>query len=295
MAGYLCRWDRFHPKAIEALANHRYAHTTVAVETNLLSPIGRGTIPRRMAAARRALDWVIGTGRKDTKVTLTPSAGERRRIGREVVVATGSSVRQLPADGSVKLVLTDPPYFDDVQYGELSRLFHLWLGQYREISPPAEALEAVPNRHRKVTGEDYQQRISRCLAECRRTLAPDGTLILTYHNRKFRAWQALCNALVNAGFAVTGLAVVRAENSADHTKRREGSILHDLVLECVPRSGDGHPPDLATGTELPTDAERELLAMGLALARSVNVQDGSSLKELYEAETRALTLKERPT
>ena len=152
MAGYLCRWDRFHPKAIEALANHRYAHTTVAVETNLLSPIGRGTIPRRMAAARRALDWVIGTERKDTKVTLTASVGERRRIGREVVVATGSSVRQLPADGSVKLVLTDPPYYDDVQYGELSRLFHLWLGQYREISPPAEALEAVPNRHRKVTG-----------------------------------------------------------------------------------------------------------------------------------------------
>ena len=109
-------------------------------------------------------------------------------------MATGSSVRQLPADGSVKLVLTDPPYYDDVQYGELSRLFHLWLGQYREISPPAEALEAVPNRHRKVTGEDYQRRISRCLAECRRTLAPDGTLILTYHNRKFRAWQALCNA-----------------------------------------------------------------------------------------------------
>ena len=100
--------------------------------------------------------------------------------------------------------------------------------------------------------------------------------------------------LVNAGFAVTGLAVVRAENSADHTKRSEGAILHDLVLECVPRSGDGHPHDLATGTELATDTERDLLAMGLALARSVNAQDGSSLKDLYEAATHGLTLKERP-
>ena len=293
MAGYLCRWDRFHPKAIEALANHRYAHTTVAVETNLLSPIGRGTIPRRMVAARRALDWVVDAGSKDTRVTQTSSADKRRSIGKEIVVATGSSVRQLPADGSVKLVLTDPPYYDDVQYGELSRVFHLWLGQYLEISPPAETLEAVPNRHKKITGEDYQQRISRCFAECRRTLAPDGTLILTYHNRKFRAWQALCNALIDAGFTVAALAVVRAENSADHTKRREGSILHDLVVECVPRFGDGHPHGLATGTDLPTDAERELLAMGLALARSVNAQDGSSLRDLYEADTHALRLKQR--
>lgn len=294
MAGYLCRWDRFHPKAIEALANHRYAHTTVAVETNLLSPVGRGTIPRRMVAARRALDWVMDVGRQDTRVTQTSSAGERRKIGREAVVATGSSVRQLPMDGSVKLVLTDPPYYDDVQYGELSRLFHLWLGQYLELSPPAEALEAVPNRHRRVTGEDYEQRISQCLSECRRTLAPDGTLILTYHNRKFRAWQALCNALINAGFTVSGLAVVRAENSADHTKRREGSILHDLVVECAPSSSGKHSHDLATGTDLPTDVERELLAMGQALARSVNAQDGSSLRDFYEAATQTLRLNERP-
>ena len=293
MAGYLCRWDRFHPKAIEALANHRYAHTTVAVETNLLSPIGRGTIPRRLVASMRALEWLVQDGRKDTKVILASSLGKRRRVGREIVVATGSSVRQLPTDGSVKLVLTDPPYYDDVQYGELSRVFHLWLGQYLSVDPPAEDLEAVPNRHKRITGKDYQERIARCLAECRRTLASDGTLILTFHNRKFKAWQALCAALIDAGFTVAALAVVRAENSADHTKRQEGSILHDLVLECVPRSSNGHSPELATKRDLPTDAEREILAMGMALGRAVNAQDSSTLRVLYEAEADTLKLKQR--
>jgi len=57
MAGLLCRWDRFHLKVHEGVANHRYAHTTLAAETNLLGPMGRGTLQRRLQVARDALVW----------------------------------------------------------------------------------------------------------------------------------------------------------------------------------------------------------------------------------------------
>ncbi len=54
MAGYLCRWDRFHPKPFEALANHRYAVLGLAVETNLAAERGRGTLKRRLGNSLRA-------------------------------------------------------------------------------------------------------------------------------------------------------------------------------------------------------------------------------------------------
>lgn len=47
MPAFLSRWDRFHLKPFESMANHRYSQTLLSVESNLLSPVGRGTIPRR--------------------------------------------------------------------------------------------------------------------------------------------------------------------------------------------------------------------------------------------------------
>ena len=58
MAGYVCRWERYHPKALEAIANHRFSRSTITVETNLLSTSGRGTLPQRFKAAEKALRWM---------------------------------------------------------------------------------------------------------------------------------------------------------------------------------------------------------------------------------------------
>ncbi|MEI9975318.1 MAG: hypothetical protein WDO73_26605 [Ignavibacteriota bacterium] len=62
MAGYVCRWERYNPKALEAIANHRFSRSTVTVETNLLSTSGRGTLPRRFEATEKALRWMRSEG-----------------------------------------------------------------------------------------------------------------------------------------------------------------------------------------------------------------------------------------
>ena len=52
-------------------------------------------------------------------------------------------------------------------------------------------------------------------------------------NTKF-VCKALTGAICKSGFQVKALAVVRAENGADHCKRNVSAMLHDLVLECTP-------------------------------------------------------------
>jgi adenine-specific DNA methylase len=283
MAGYLCRWGRTHPKSFEAIANHRYSRSTVVTETNLLSPLGRGTLPKRFAAAEKGLLWLQEKS-MPTRTTIATTEGNRRKLTRGVLVATGSSGRQLLQDGSASLVLTDPPYHDDLQYGELARLFHVWLAIAADTSVPAEDCEAVPNTIRGTNTEQYEEIVKECLRESRRTLAPSGRLILTFHNHDLGAWTALRNALRGSGFVVVGLATVSAENSADHSKRNKRSFLCDLVIECVPRPLRGYrnTVPLAVGGRQDTDQRRNLLAVGLALAETVNGQQTSGLKESYE-------------
>jgi hypothetical protein len=89
MAGYVCRWERYHPKALEAIANHRFSRSTITVETNLLSTSGRGTLPRRFEAAQKALRWMHSEGYPD-QIARAKSSAPRRFVKGSLIV-TGSS------------------------------------------------------------------------------------------------------------------------------------------------------------------------------------------------------------
>lgn len=286
MPAFLSRWDRYHLKAYEGLANHRYAHTTLAVETNLLAPMGRGTLLNRFKAALSALDWTSSNLPHDVSYVRVVAPKEKVEIESGVMIATGDSSEQGLADRTVDVVLTDPPYFDDIQYGELARLFHFWLSHYREIPEIDESLEAVPNRHRGNGSEFYESAISKCLQESSRTLTENGKLILTFHNRELQAWQALARSLAESGFVVRAMAAARTENSADLTKRNGRRILHDLVLECDRCVGcDGSALTFSGGE---SDEERGMLAMGLALEEVLRQAAPGRLADLYESHLQRL-------
>jgi putative DNA methylase len=281
MPAFLSRWDRFNLKSFESMANHRYTQTTLTVEANLLSPVGRGTLPRRLDAAATALKWLDDARSTPLEVVSTiPGRPGRRRTRWDVLVATGNSAKQALRDASVRVVLTDPPYFDDVQYGELARLFHTWLKVYDADLKFEELHEAVPNSVRGTSSADYENIIAACLRESRRTLTADGILILTFHNKKLEAWRALAGALYKGGFRVKALAVARSENPADHCKRDVNAMLNDLVLECTPVTDSPAPPT-KLDCKPRTLEERNLAAVGLALANCARTGRPAQLRTLY--------------
>lgn len=269
MAGYLSRWDRHYPKAFEAMANHRFPALGLACETNLLGRRGRGTLRRRfdhtVAAARWAQDQLVLEG----TVRAEDNTKRRRRVRSGALVVCGSSERQLPSDGSVDLVLTDPPYFDDVQYAELAGLFLVW-ARATDLLPDSVALdvasEAVANSTRGTGVDEYRELLTRIFTEACRTLRPTGRVILTYHNTDIRAWWGLARALHDAKLEVCAVAVAETENAADHSKRGSNAFTSDLVIECR-RAGHRRCEVVEVG-EATTGQARELRAAGLALARA---------------------------
>ncbi len=265
MAGYASRWDRYYPKAFELTANHRFSVTGLAAEVNLLATRGRGTLPRRIAQTVRAAQWAQGF---PSSVPRKLRASAPRLAACEDAVVQGSSTRQLLPDSSIDLVLTDPPYFDDVQYAELGSMFLVW-AQAIGLIPKSVHVdlrsEAVPNTVRGVTGERYRHILTAVLRETRRTLRPSGRMVLTFHNTDGHAWWALARALGNAGFHVSALAVAHAENETDHSKRGRRAFSHDLVLECRPQPVAEAEIVIAASPKDPQ--ARELLAAGRTVAQ----------------------------
>jgi adenine-specific DNA methylase len=268
MAGYASRWDRYYPKAFEATANHRFCLTGFAAEVNLLSVRGRGTLARRVEHSLGAARWAEGLeGAKPRRAAarrldrLTPTELDRPAVVR------GSSTRQLLPDESVDLVLTDPPYYDDVQYAELGSLFLAWAQVTGLIAKSIHVdfrSEAVPNSIRGTGTERYCELLSGVLIETSRTLKPAGRVVLTFHNTSGQAWWALARALGRSGLYVSALAVAHAENETDHAKRGRKAFSRDLVIEC--RAAAVNPVEIVVAAEGDDAQSRELLAAGHAVA-----------------------------
>ena len=212
MAGHLSRWDRWYLKSYESMAGHRFNLTTLSVEPNVwgTATAGRGTLRRRLRLLYRAADWLHACPRAITRV------------------ARGSSEALPIADGSIDLVLTDPPYHDDVQYSELSLPLRAWAG----LSTQTGSAEAVAGAGRP--RQDYRRLMTGILAEARRVLRGRGRLVLSYANRDPEAWADLFQALQESGFGPVACAAVHSENEGDQVKRGVRSCTLDLLLELAP-------------------------------------------------------------
>jgi adenine-specific DNA methylase len=268
MAGHACRWDPNYLKPYEALANHHYSRTTFVAEVNLLSERGRGTLPGRIRQSVAAAMWFPGSG--------------------TATVNGGSSERQPIATASVSAVITDPPYFCDVRYGELSQLF-IAVGRalgLRLSTSPDLRREAVPSNARREGLDAYRSILQGIMSETARTVSNNGRVILTFRHSEVRVWQALGDALRFAGLQIIAIAVAHAENETDFSKRTRSALVNDLIIECA--KATSRPVNLRVCASARNKEMRNILAMGQAIAKYVDC--GSlNLDDAYTAELRNLS------
>ena len=131
-----------------------------------------------------------------------------------ILNTTAAHMPSIP-DRSVDLVCMDPPYYDNVQYGELSDYFYVW--QRRTLNDLYPDLftrrlvnktdEAVANPARDGSAQaakaTYERMMQEIFNECGRVLKDDGLMTLMFTHKSQDAWEALTRSLIEAGWTIT--------------------------------------------------------------------------------------------
>lgn len=201
------------------------------------------------------------------------------------VLSVVEVLSQLPATGNGKsfqqdaqhatgcsgvIVSTDPPYYDNIPYADLSDFFYVWLRRsLNEIFPALFATLAVPKltelvatpyRHenRKAADAFFIDGMTQAMSRLSEEAHPDFPITIYYAFKQSESdeesgiastgWDTFLEAVIRAGLAISGTWPVRTELTVA-LKKTISALASSIVLVCRPRAA-----------EAPTTTRREFVA-----------------------------------
>lgn len=167
-------------------------------------------------------------------------------------------------DGYFDAVITDPPYYDSFQYGDLSDFFYVWMKRsigflYPDLfSTPltpkqAEVVETRADKKSSeyVSHDEFESRLQRAIGELARVVRDEGIVTIVFAHTDVDAWEQLLRALRSAGLVVTTSWPMRSERSSRPTAQVSAVLSSSVALVCRkhPAVGDGYYDDVVRELE----------------------------------------------
>ncbi len=278
----LGRYDTYALKCQDIFSVHGFPVGLVQCENNVLGipKIGTGGyrhfLEKYLAAKKynRNPFEVIGSGGRKRRIHVRgehisaeftdaqPTGGARRAwIAR-------SSLEDLSlAPNSIDAVLTDPPYFDNVQYAELMDFCYVWLR--RLIGGDVPYFDAMSTRtDGELTGnktagrglDHFCEGLSRVYRAAVRALKPGALFAFTYHHNDVEAYLPVAVALLDSGVIATASLPCPAEMAASLHIAGTGSSVVDTIL-CSRKPGAGVVRPRLTVTDIPAKLQEQADAL----------------------------------
>lgn len=222
--------------------------------------VDRGVIKRVTGLGKSVASTVVDSWNKFTQAD-----------GQVAYIATKNSASSDLPDGSVDLVVTDPPYMDNVYYAELADFFHAWLHCMRPYdSYPKTATTRADGEVQNADPREFGRAIEAVWQECARVLKANGILAFTFHQARISGWVQVIESLHQAGFVIMSIQPVKGEMTTSLVKSgsREPSNL-DSVVVCR-RAIDG-----AISPSHTLDEARDIACERLSRLREAGVSVGA--------------------
>jgi putative DNA methylase len=188
-----------------------------------------------------AIDWVVQVCEKNS--ILGNAVGQ--------VELTSATTHPLP-DDSASFFCTDPPYYFSVQYADLADFFYVWLkrmiaDQYPDlfktplIDSSNEIIVQSPGHEFAKEGKNnafYESQMQVAMSEGRRILSHDGIGLVVFAHTSTRGWEAQLQAMVNAGWTITGSWSIDTEMANRVIAQNRAVLASSVHLVCRPRSNN---------------------------------------------------------
>ena len=218
----VCRYDTAALKVLDVFSVHGFPVHRVQCEAALIGQprIGSGGFRHflaKYAAAKRYCEEPFETTRVGGKKKKVPVVGERIAAkmiddesqlseDRAALLRCASISAEPLQDESVDMVLTDPPYFANVQYSELMDFLFSWL---RRLMPDTAHFSNLASSRSKdeVTGNvtggvginEFAEGMSGVYTAATNALKPGSPFAFTYHHNDLSSYAAITVAVLDAG------------------------------------------------------------------------------------------------
>ena len=186
-----------------------------------------------------------------------------------------------------KIVSTDPPYYDNVPYADLSDFFYVWLRRslrpvFSDLFPTltvpkSEELVAFAHRHDGMAGAEafFLGGMTEAMHKIAEQAHPAFPVTIYYafkqsetateEGRTSTGWETFLDAVIKAGFAISGTWPVRTELGNRMRGMDTNALASSIVLVCRPAAAD---VPISTRWEFVRALKRELPAALAHLQRS---------------------------
>jgi putative DNA methylase len=204
----------------------------------------------------------------------------------EGALATGGPVGHATqsdaAKGTLKfapVISTDPPYYDNIGYADLSDFFYVWLrrtlkpvfpGLFSTLAvPKAEELIATPFRHgsKEKAEAFFLEGMTQAMHRLADQTHPAFPITIYYAFKQSETetdagtastgWETFLDAVIRAGLCISGTWPARTEQPHGLRMINTNSLASSIILVCRPRTADA---PTATRRELVTALKAELPA-----------------------------------
>lgn len=187
---------------------------------------------------------------------------------RGIFLSTGDSAKTKLKSNSIDLVVTDPPFFDNVHYSELADFFYAWQQLYRYYGSPISTRKAEEVQDSNVN--EFARKLQLVFAECHRIMKDNGLLVFTYHHSREEGWAALAESLLRSKIRPVNAHPVKSEMSVATPKAQSRDPIQlDSIVVC--KKLEVSPDDLATterAVELAASKVNRLKRIGLTLSQN---------------------------
>lgn len=175
-----------------------------------------------------------------------------------------------------KLISTDPPYYDNIGYADLSDFFYVWIRRALQpvfpdlfatlAVPKTEELVATPYRHgtKEKAEAFFLEGMTLAMRRLSEQAHPGFPVTIYYAFKQSESdstdvtastgWETFIGAVIRAGFAITGTWPVRTEYTGN-LKKNVSALASSIVLVCRARATDA---PTATRREFITALKTEL-------------------------------------
>lgn len=183
------------------------------------------------------LNWITAFLAQESPAGTTPGK-----------VLRGDGAALVIPDFSADATVTDPPYFDEAAYADLSDFFYIWLKRaigdvvpevlVTPLTPKTDEATALKHRHggdAAAADKHFTEKLTQVFEESKRVTKPGGLYSIVFAHQETEAWTALIRSLFAAGLTIDATWPIEMEMKNRMRGLNSAALETSITVICRPR------------------------------------------------------------